>query len=594
MILVFGGTTEGRKTVEELEDAGKPFYYSTKTAQQQVPLHHGIRLTGPMTVELMKLFCLEKDIRLIVDAAHPFAEQLHKTVAAVSKQLGIKAIRFERIFPDDIERVEWFDSFEQFVDCVPLRSGQTLLATTGVQTIRMLRPLERIKGIRMFYRILHRDSSIAIARQQGVNDEQLFFYNENDRLTHHIDAIVTKESGLTGGFVEKVAEAQSKGIRVFAIRRPATPASMICVDGEHGLRRMVERLLPDFYELHSGLTTGTCATASAMAAAVRLFSGEEPQEVAVRLPNGEHIGMGVGYDADGAFTVKDSGDDPDITNGIRIYAKVEFHDNQNQQVSIAGGKGVGVITLHGFDYPPGEAAINKVPREMIVHNVGQVMRRYGCEHRKVRVTIFVPNGKEVAERTFNPRLGIVGGISIVGVSGIVKPFSEEGFIGSIRKCMEVAKATGLNQVVINSGAKSERMVKAVFSDLPQQVFVEYGNYIGETIAIANELGIGRVTLCVMIGKAVKLAAGHLDTHSRRTVMNKDFICSMLSEAGCEENVLKSAQQMTMARELWQIIPIDHLNRFIDVLRHNCMAHCVPLLPNGELKIVIVDEQGKTY
>ena len=160
--------------------------------------------------------------------------------------------------------------------------------------------------------------------------------------------------------------------------------------------------------------------------------------------------------------------------------------------------------------------------------------------------------------------------------------------------MEVAKAAGLNQVVINSGGKSERMVKAVFNHLPQQVFVEYGNYIGEAIKIADELKIGKVTLCVMIGKAVKLANGHLDTHSRRTVMNKDFVCSMLSEAGCEENVLLSAQQMTMARELWQIIPHEHLSRFIDVLKRKCMAHCMPLLPNGELSILIIDEQGNTY
>ena len=136
------------------------------------------------------------------------------------------------------------------------------------------------------------------------------------------------------------------------------------------------------------------------------------------------------------------------------------------------------------------------------------------------ITISVPEGEAIAKRTFNPRLGIEGGISIIGVSGIVKPFSEEAFIDSIRKCMNVAKASGTNRVVINSGGKSERFVKALYPDLPQQAFVEYGNYIGETLKMAHELDIREVTLGVMLGKAVKLAAGHLDTHSRKATMDK--------------------------------------------------------------------------
>lgn len=149
------------------------------------------------------------------------------------------------------------------------------------------------------------------------------------------------------------------------------------------------------------------------------------------------------------------------------------------------------------------------------------------------VTISVPQGAEIARRTFNPRLGIEGGISIIGVSGIVKPFSEEAFIDSIRKCMTVAKASGTDRVVINSGGKSERFVKSLYPNLPQQAFVEYGNYIGETLKMANELGFKNVTLGVMLGKAVKLAAGHLDTHSRKTTMDKAFIQLMLEESGCD-------------------------------------------------------------
>jgi cobalt-precorrin-5B (C1)-methyltransferase len=205
-------------------------------------------------------------------------------------------------------------------------------------------------------------------------------------------------------------------------------------------------------------------------------------------------------------------------------------------------------------------------------------------------TISVPHGAEVALRTFNPRLGIEGGISILGVSGIVKPFSEEAFVGSIRKCMQVAKASGSDRVVINSGGKSERFVKALYPDLPQQAFVEYGNYIGETLAIANELGIRNVTMGVMLGKAVKLAAGNLDTHSRHTTMDKEFVATMLHEAGIDLDL----SGLTLARELWDRIPQEKLQSFASVVITHCARHCTPLLQGGHLTILLITEEGTIF
>jgi cobalt-precorrin-5B (C1)-methyltransferase len=202
----------------------------------------------------------------------------------------------------------------------------------------------------------------------------------------------------------------------------------------------------------------------------------------------------------------------------------------------------------------------------------------------------VPDGEEIARRTFNPRLGIEGGISIIGVSGIVKPFSEEAFIDSIRKCMEVAKASGSERVVINSGGKSERFVKALYPDLPKQAFVEYGNYIGETLKIAHELSIPKVTLGVMLGKAVKLAAGHLDTHSRKTTMDLGFIQQMLQESGITIDI----SDITLARELWERTPTGQLQIFAQTVIRHCAEHCLPLLPNGELTILLIDDNGKIY
>ena len=571
MILVFGGTTEGRKAVEVLEEGGSPYYYSTKTGEQDLTLHHGQRIDGALDAEAMQNFCREHDIRLMVDAAHPFAALLHQTIAEVSDALKIPAIRYERIFPERDASLVWLDNYEQIPHDI-----KTLLATTGVQSISKLKPLEA-EGIKVYYRILNRESSIALAQKQGARMDQLCYYEDPKDVPVEADAILLKESGLSGGFQEKVDAAKAKGMRILVLKRPETPAAFRIVNGPYGLRRAVEKLLPEFYPLHSGLTTGTCATAAAIAATIRLLKNETPEEVPVLLPDGETIPVAVGYGEGYAYCIKDAGDDPDVTNGLEIRASVK----PSVTFEILGGEGVGTFTLTGFDYPPGSPAINKAPREMIRQNLAAVTNDL------LSITISVPEGEAIAKRTFNPRLGIEGGISIIGVSGIVKPFSEEAFIDSIRKCMNVAKASGTNRVVINSGGKSERFVKALYPDLPQQAFVEYGNYIGETLKIAHELDIREVTLGVMLGKAVKLAAGHLDTHSRKATMDKAFISEMLHEAGCQADL----EKITLARELWQVIPPNKIEDFCHVVLQHCMDHCRPLVPQAHLTILLIDDDG---
>jgi cobalt-precorrin-5B (C1)-methyltransferase len=584
MILVFGGTTEGRKAAEVLEEAGSPFFYSTKTGEQELSLHNGERIDGAMDAEAMKAFVSEHDIRLIVDAAHPFASRLHQTIAAVASDKQIPVIRYERIYPPRDPDITWIDDYSQVPTDI-----HSLLATTGVQSISKLKWLEAL-GIKVFYRILNRESSLLFAYEQGATDNQLCYFENSNDIEVDTDAILLKESGLSGGFCEKVAAARAKGMRIIALKRPkltqgdgsfvtsrdVTKEPSPCVNGPYGLRRAVERLLPEFYPLHSGLTTGTCATAAAIAATIRLMKGETPEEVAVLLPDGETIMVAVGYGEDYAYCIKEAGDDPDVTNGIEVRASVEPSD----QFEIVGGEGVGRFTLPGFDFPPGEAAINKAPREMMRQNIQE----------DVRITISVPEGEEIAKRTFNPRLGIEGGISIIGVSGIVKPFSEEAFIDSIRKCMEVAKASGSERVVINSGGKSERFVKTLYPELPRQAFVEYGNYIGETLKIAYDLNIHKVTLGVMLGKAVKLAAGHLDTHSRKTTMDLGFIQQMLQESGITIDI----SDIMLARELWERIPSERLQVFAQTVIRHCTEHCLPLLPNGELTILLIDDSGNIF
>ena len=635
MILVFGGTTEGRRAIKALEEAGNLYWYSTKTGEQDVALHHGRRVDGAMDREDMTRFCQANGIRLIVDAAHPFASILHQTIAEVACSLQIPVVRFERIYPPRDPDITWIDDYSEVPTDI-----QSLLATTGVQSIKRLKYLEE-SGITVFYRILDRESSVRLALMQGARPEQLCYYEEAGEIPIEADAILLKESGTSGGFVEKVAAAKARGMRVIALRRPEMPKGFRTVDGEYGLRRMVERLLPEFYPLKSGLTTGTCATAAAVAAVLQFhhsitpslhhsltsslphsltpslhhsLTPSLPSEVPVRLPNGETIMVPVGYGKDYAYCIKESGDDPDVTNGIEVKAAPLSSPHEGGKspcdgalplrlglpgIEVYAGEGIGRFTLPGFDFPPGEAAVNRVPREMLRENLANILQQvhyetsspFKGEQEEFRIVLSVPNGEEIARRTFNPRLGIEGGISIIGVSGIVMPYSEEAFLQSIRKCMEVARASRSERVVIGSGMKSEQQLRNRYPDLPHQAFVEYGNYIGETLKMADELGFQYVTLGIMIGKAVKLAQGHLDTHSRRVTMDKAFIAQLLREAHCPLSIVDcQLPKIAVARELWDILSPEEAERFSKVVVQHCYEHCAPLLPKGELTILLLKSE----
>lgn len=599
MILILGGTTEGRAAVQALEEAGTPFYYSTKGDEQEVALHHGIRLTGGMDAVEMTRVCQANGIRLLVDAAHPFAELLHQTVRQTADSLHLPVIRYERIYPDLSDYpVTWCQDYADAIKTLKASGISRLLALTGVQTIGRLKPLWH-SHIRCRFRILDRDSSRALAKRQGFPSDDLCFYHneETDReLMQRLrpDAVLMKESGVSGGLLQKVEAARALGIRTFVIRRPIMPDGFITVDGPHGLRRNVEQLLPDFYPLHSGLTTGTCATAAAIAA-VHSLLGTAETEVPVSLSDGETITVPVYHTENGKATViKDAGDDPDITNGTAICADITFTQGSLYQVTLRGGEGVGTVTLPGLGLPVGGPAINETPRRMITDHVSHILHAENAPTGTYTVTISVPEGRKLAERTFNPRLGITGGISIIGTSGIVKPFSTEAFVQSIRKSMEVARATDSPYIVINSGAKSERFLHTRYPDLPPQAFVHYGNFIGETLKIATELHVSRLIMGLMIGKAVKLAEGYLDTHSKHTVMNKEFLCHIATEAGCSSSVLSAIRHITLARELWEVLPDNELPGFIQGLLRLCRTHCAPLFPDGDLTLLLITEAGEVY
>ncbi len=628
MILILGGTTEGRIAARTLEEAGKPFYYSTKEDEQEVIMHHGHRLQGIMDQSDMEQFCCKHSIALIIDAAHPFATKLHRTVELVSLTLDLPVICFERIYPPrDEKNITWCSSFKDAIRQIREQEIFILLALTGVQSIAPLKPLWQESAC-CYFRILDCENSRRLAAREGFPKERLYYYHngENERLLMqklHPEAILIKENGLSGGFNEKVEAALAEGIRIFAICCPDTPASFIPVDGEHGLRRMVEKYLPDFYPLHSGLTTGTCAAAAAVAATWDFFNAyrqPRPKEFPVTLPNGETIFVPVeeqellphadflndnGMMETNASVIKDAGDDPDITNGmeIRVNVAVPFRmddpvpkdaPTDDYNIIICGGEGVGIVTMPGLGLEVGGPAINDIPCKMIEDNVKLCLEGIGIpkQANPYAITISVPGGEEIARRTLTPCPGIEGGISIIETSGIVKPLSLEAFVDSIRKSMEVGRATGSPRIVINSDAQSEKYVRKHYPQLPVQAFIHYGNFIGETLKIAAELDIKALTLGIMMGKAVKLAEGDLDTHSKQVTMDKDFLREMARSAGCSEKVQAVIEEISQAHELWTLLSAADLHAFCRHLLSLCHQHCAPLLPEGELTILLISEEGE--
>ena len=588
MILIFGGTTEGRLAAEVAEKAGKRFYYSTLDAAGQIETANGTVLSGGMDAEAMADLCRHEGIRGIVDAAHPFATALHAEVARASSMTGIPVIRLERVYPPRRPDIEWCRDWDDALDRLEQSGVGRLLVLSGVKTIARLRPFwQERPGCR--FRILDRPSSRRLALAQGVEENRLLYYDPSvpeDEVLRRIapEAIITKESGESGGFEAKVEAALALGIRVFAVCRPEMPEGFVTVTGRHGLRRAIERLVPGFFDLRSGFTTGACATAAAKGALQALLTGNLPDTVEFELPDGEWMEMpveSVSVLSDGsarAVVVKDHSDDPDVTRGARIVCTVRLTDGD--EVTFAGGEGVGTVTLPGVGIDPGEPAINPVPRAMMTREARRLYPAGG-----VQITVSVPGGAELTEKTFNPRIGISGGISIIGTSGVVSPFSHEAFVEAMRREMEVAVAMGAERIVLNSGARSERAVKALYPDLPPQAFIHYGNAVGDAVRLAAGLGVGSLTVSMMIGKAVKLAAGNLDTHSHNVTMDRGFLSGLAREAGCSAEAMSVIEGLNMASELWDRLAPADLALFIPALRQRCLNALATLHPRITLLLL---------
>lgn len=330
--------------------------------------------------------------------------------------------------------------------------------------------------------------------------------------------------------------------------------------------------------LRKGFTTGTCAAAGAKAAALCLFAAiagkpcKKSRFVPVTLPSGDVLKIPVrsvkvrGSRAE-ATIIKDAGDDPDATHGAEFITEVEFLglNKSRPGVTVKGGEGVGVVTRPGLKVPPGRPAINPVPVMMIKNAVLEAARACGIKP-SVIVIVKVPKGKEIAEKTMNARLGILGGISILGTTGIVEPMSLAAYRHSISLGTDVALAGGCSEVVFSTGRSSEKVVQAGLK-LPEIACVLTGDHMGFALNDSKgRAGLERVTVAGQFGKFTKLAAGHFETHCSDSSVEFEFLAGLCREQGARDSILQRILKANTAREVFFILKDEGLD---DILKTVC-------------------------
>lgn len=305
-------------------------------------------------------------------------------------------------------------------------------------------------------------------------------------------------------------------------------------------------------KLALGYTTGSCAAAAAKAATRMLFSGKLVERVKIATPKGIPLQLQIleqkfSRTSASCAVRKYSGDDPDVTNGILVFGEVCFGKQAEEpKVVIDGGMGVGRVTKPGLEQPVGAPAINRVPRQMIQKEVLEVLEEYGYTGEFL-VKIFIPEGVELARRTFNPRLGIVGGISVLGTSGIVEPMSEQALIASIRLEMEMRRKNGADYLVISPGNYGSTYLKEHFPVDPEKI-VKCSNFLGETIDTAVELGYRGILFVSHIGKFIKAAGGIMNTHSRCADARMEILAANALRSGASLETLKEILEAVTTEE----------------------------------------------
>ena len=347
--------------------------------------------------------------------------------------------------------------------------------------------------------------------------------------------------------------------------------------------------------LRRGWTTGACATAATRAALTALLDGSFPDPVEITLPKGETPAFALALEESGegwarAGIVKDAGDDPDVTHGALIISTVR-HGSNGSGVIFKAGEGVGTVTKPGLPIEPGEPAINPVPRKMIREIVEALAKSFGAT-TDIEVEISVPGGIEMAQQTWNPRLGIVGGISILGTTGVVKPFSCSAWIHAIHSGIDVARAEGLTHLAGATGSTSEAAVKKLHS-LDDQALIDMGDFVGGMLKYLRTHPVPLITIAGGFAKMTKFAQGRLDLHSGRSQVDFDWLGERLQEAGGDADLCAQARKANTALEVLQASRAQNLDIAAVVAGH-ALTTARDTLRGADMKadIVIIDRQGE--
>ena len=373
--------------------------------------------------------------------------------------------------------------------------------------------------------------------------------------------------------------------------------------------------MADEKKLKSGFTTGAAAAAAVKGALLSIIEKNAPEKIVIKLLTGDEIAIPihsierVGEDKAFCTVIKDAGDDPDVTHKAEIGAAVKIfpHKADIEPLVITGGKGVGVVTKPGLEVPPGQPAINPGPRRMIKEAVASVEREHGFQGR-IEIEIFVPNGEELAKKTLNARLGIIGGISILGTTGVVRPMSHDAYRATIRSAVSVADACGIKTAVFTTGRRSERFAQNVFCSYPEEAFIQIGDFFGFSLKCALESRLSAIILAVFFGKALKMADGLYHTHAANSRLSFDNLGRWTKEITGDQALKKSILTSNTARDAYyKLIPnarnvIDHVGETMIVSASRIMESETNMHPGIDLKMkalpriraVIFDFDGDVF
>jgi len=338
-------------------------------------------------------------------------------------------------------------------------------------------------------------------------------------------------------------------------------------------------------KLKTGYTTGSSATAAAKAALLSIINQQKIESIDIMLPKRSFIEIPIyscEFESNKAkcSVIKNGGDDPDVTHGAEIIVELSFTDKVNE-IEVDGGEGVGVVTKPGLGLEINKPAINPVPKRMIIENLRTIGEKI-LENNGLRVVISVPKGRELAPKTDNPRLGIKNGISILGTSGIVIPFSTASYAASIRQNLDVAIAMGNDIVVLTTGGRSEDYAKKIV-DLPEHCFIQMGDFSGYTIQQCSKKNIKKAYVVGFIGKLAKMAAGVKQTHVKGSKVDMNFLSELAKKSNANDKVIESIKKANTARHVSEIIQESDVKGFFELI---CSETCKHMRKHSEGKVPI--------